>query len=149
LRFSWSRPRRFGPIVGLVIVTVMLVAVPASQQRTQKAAAAAASASGTSASQLLLIDPLTGKPREATTAELEQLRQSQADVTVTPPEPIVSADGMQGLRLSDDQMVYSVATKNPDGTIRFGEAVGPRAAKRIVTGGAPVLVVTKEKRDDR
>lgn len=149
MRLSWMiRPRVFVPILGMAAVTVALVGVA----KANRTAAAPPAAGQTAPRQMLFIDPATGQAREATPAELEQLRQMQADaLAATPPTPVVSpVANMEGLRLSDDQMVFSVATRKPDGTISTQEVVGRHAAKRVVTKAAqPVLKVGKETRDER
>jgi hypothetical protein len=130
----------------------MVVAVGAAALRSwPRAAPASATAAQPAAGaprQLLFIDPATGLPRDPTPAELHAL---QSQTVATPPQPIVSpTTGLTGLALSDDQMVYSVATKGPDGKIVMSEVRGAKAAARVVAeSGAPVLQAEKEKRDDR
>jgi hypothetical protein len=146
------RPRVVGPIAATMLVTVGLVGAT-YVNRTHVAAAAAQTAAGTAASQILFVDQITGQPREATPAELEQLRQLQQQAAVVvAPEPVVSeVGGLEGLRLSDDQMVYSVATKKADGSIAIGDVTGKHGADAAVRrAGLPqVLTVQKEARNDR
>jgi hypothetical protein len=99
--------------------------------------------------QIILIDPATGQPRDLTPAELAALQtESTAEV---PPQPIVSpTTGLEGLQLSEDQMLYSVASKRKNGTIAFGEVNGKREANRRVKAGASeVLQAGKEAANDR
>ena len=99
--------------------------------------------------QMILIDPATGQPRDPTAAELQAL-QSQQTVEV-PPQPIVSPTaGLTGLALSEDQMLYTVATRKKDGTVALQEISGKHATDRQVqTGSSEVLRTGKEAADDR
>jgi hypothetical protein len=148
-----NRPRAArvgGGLVALFVVAAAIYAYRSLPVKAQSGGAAAGTSTvqGTS-SQISAIDPATGLPRDPTPAELQAL-QSQQTVAV-PPEPIVSpTTGLQGLQLSEDQMVYSVATKKADGTVTISEVDGKRAADRAVTSGkAPELLIRKEARDDR
>ena len=152
------RPRVFVPILGMAAVTVALVGV-ARANRPAAAPSPEPAAGLTAPRQMLFVDPATGQAREATPAELEQLKQMQADaLAATPPTPVVSPVGnMEGLRLSDDQMVFSVATRKPDGSVALQETVGRQATARavkkggqpVLKAGQPVLKAGKEMRDER
>ena len=52
------------------------------------------------------------------------------------PTPIVTPTGFSGLQLGDEQMSYTVAVRNADGTVRIQHAAGGREAKRQVMAGA-------------
>jgi hypothetical protein len=80
-------------------------------------------------------DPDTGELREPTADEAAALaNQSVQEASV--PEPIVSAQGFSGLRLGDDQMTFTVATRSTDGTIAIQHATGKRAAEQKVRDNA-------------
>ena len=56
--------------------------------------------------------------------------------TTDGPTPIVTPTGFSGLQLGDEQMSYTVAVRNADGTVRIQHATGGREAKRQVMAGA-------------
>lgn len=146
MRFTWLNRSRAAVCGAVVVVAVAATALGVLPLPKSASAAASSVSAQRAPSQLLFVDPATGLPRDPTPAEL------QAPQTVaTPPQPIVSPTaGLTGLALSDDQMVYSVATKGPDGKIVMSEVRGPKAAARVVAESrAPVLQAGKEKRDDR
>jgi len=78
------------------------------------------------------VDPATGQPREPTPQELLDLQQAGQLQQAAAPEPIVSATGFNGLRLGDDQMMYTVAKRNADGTVTVSHAEGKAAAEQQV-----------------
>jgi hypothetical protein len=82
-----------------------------------------------------VIDPATGQLREPTAQELNDLRGVSTQA-VEPPTPIVTATGFEGLSLGDDQMTFTVAVKNADGTVSVQHAAGRQDAKRQVIAGA-------------
>jgi hydroxylamine reductase (hybrid-cluster protein) len=76
-------------------------------------------------------DPETGQLRDATPEELLELQQQSAAAAEVP-EPIVSATGFSGLRLGADQMTFTVATRQADGTVGVEHAAGKKEAERLV-----------------
>jgi len=84
---------------------------------------------------MVVIDPDTGLPRDPTPEELLEL-SGQSTQTAEAPEPIVSVTGFSGLRLGDDQMTFTVATKRADGTIAVEHAIGRHEAEQRVRDGA-------------
>jgi hypothetical protein len=93
----------------------------------------------------IFIDPDTGLQRDPTPEELLEL-SNQRTVAAEAPEPIVTETGFSGLRLSDDQMMFTVATKRADGTIGVDHAVGKKAADQKVRDAAKGgLVAGKER----
>lgn len=76
----------------------------------------------------VFIDPRTGQIRQPDPEEL-QIVSSQL---VEAPQRIVSSTGLDGLRLTENQMIYSVARKNPDGTVTFDCVDGRPAAVRVL-----------------
>jgi hypothetical protein len=100
------------------------------------------------------IDPATGQLREPTADELAELVNSQLGTgasTPTQAEPIVAPSGITGLKLGDDQMTYTVATRAPDGTVSIEHATGPKEAEQKVRRGAVSggIVAGKEQLRDR
>jgi hypothetical protein len=91
-------------------------------------------------------DAETGQLRDATAEELLQL-QGQGAGAASEAEPIVSAQGFEGLRLGADQMTFTVATRNADGTVGVAHAAGKRDADQLVKGG--VGVAGKEQLHER
>jgi hypothetical protein len=149
-----NRPRAAAPVARAVVVVFVAaaamygyrsLAAAGARDRTEQATPAAAHPA---TRQILSIDPVTGQPRDPTPAELAAL---QAPPSGAPPQPVVSpTTGLQGLRLSDDQMVYSVATKKADGTVAITEVTGAKAAdKAVAADDAPELHVGKEPSDVR
>ncbi len=95
-------------------------------------------------------DPDTGELREPTADEAAALAgQNVQEASV--PEPIVSAQGISGLRLGDDQMTFTVATRNSDGTVSIQHAAGKTQAERKVRDNAVPrgLVAGKERALER
>lgn len=147
------RPKRIGGLafaglsiglIGMVFLTDRSATIAPPAPRVS--APHAASPLGGSR-QVSFIDPATGLPREPTAAELQAL---QPLTPPSPPQPIVSdVNGMPGLQLGDDQLIYSVATKTPDGRITVQETTGGRAAARKVVGLAPVEHQKREQSDVR
>ena len=148
MRFTWLNRSRAAVCGAVVVVAVAATALGVLPLPKSASAAASSVSAQRAPSQLLFVDPATGLPRDPTPAELKAL---QSQTVAEPPQPIVSPTaGLTGLALSDDQMVYSVATKGPDGKIVMSEVRGPKAAARVVAESrAPVLQAGKEKRDDR
>ena len=116
---------------------------------------AARAATGTSAgarkgqASTYFIDPATGLPREPTAEELLELQQ-QAVQAAEAPQPITTDTGFTGLRLSEDQMTYSVATRDANGSVTLSHAEGRKAAERLVeTAGRGGIVAGKEQRLER
>jgi hypothetical protein len=95
------------------------------------------------------IDPATGLPREPTPEELLELQQQSVQAAEAP-QPITTDTGFTGLRLSDDQMTYTVATRNADGSVTMSHAVGKKAATQLVQQAGPGgIVAGKEQRLER
>jgi hypothetical protein len=139
-----KRPRTFVPVAVLV-----LVGISGGPSTPSTSSARSASTAQGSMRQIVLIDPATGQPRDLTQAELAALQApSTAEV---PPQPIVSpTTGLEGLQLSEDQTLYSVATKRKDGTIAFNEVNGKREAdRRVKAGASDVLQAGREAANDR
>jgi hypothetical protein len=116
---------------------------------------AARSAAGTSAgarkgqASTYFVDPATGLPREPTPEELLDLQQQSVQAAEAP-QPITTDTGFTGLRLSDDQMTYTVATRNADGAVTMSHAVGKKAATQQVQQAAQGgIVAGKEQRLER
>ena len=95
-------------------------------------------------------DPDTGQLREPTADEAAALA-NQSVQTASAPEPIVSAQGIEGLRLGDDQMTFTVATRNADGTVSIQHANGKTQAEQKVRDNAAPrgLVAGKERALER
>ncbi|WP_198119160.1 post-PEP-CTERM-1 domain-containing protein [Massilia rhizosphaerae] len=65
-------------------------------------------------------DPLTGKMRAPTPDELKELRaKAPPSTSLAPrgPTPVGPRDGARGVRLGDQNMVYDVVTRGPDGKL--------------------------------
>lgn len=86
----------------------------------------------------VFIDPATGKIREPEAEELQQLapaattgvaRRSMAPSAA----PLQGPGNAVGMKLDDSQMVYSVATKNADGTLSFECVTGAASAAKKLT----------------
>jgi hypothetical protein len=92
-------------------------------------------------------DPDTGLLREPTADEAAALLASQTlQQTLGPsrlsvaassePVPIVSATGIEGLQLGEEQMTFTVATRSTDGTVAVQHAIGKKAAEQKVRDNA-------------
>jgi hypothetical protein len=65
-------------------------------------------------------DPLTGKMRAPTPDELRDLRaNTPSSATLAPrvPATVSRRDGSRGVRLGENNMVYDVVTRGPDGKL--------------------------------
>lgn len=154
-----KRRRALALVAGAVLVAAIaaLAATVSVQRANEPATRGVAGAQPTAAggtrgaqAQTLFVDPATGLPRDPTPEELQALQKVTTD-TSPPPEPTYSVTGAPGLILTDEQMTYTVATKNPDGTVTVEHAGGRNEADRLVRkrtsrGG---LRAGKEQRDDR
>jgi hypothetical protein len=126
-----TRPGRLALGAGAALI-IVAVTGGVYAQRSRRAAPRTPSRS---AGQMLFIDPATGLPREPTSADLLALQPAGVPAA---PVPIAAPAGMEGLELSDDQMVYSVVTKNPDGTLSLKEVKGRKAAEGLQAGKEPI-----------
>jgi hypothetical protein len=120
------------------------VSISSDQSRMTSTKTVAAHTPGTQGS-VVVRDPETGALRDATPEELLQLQGNRLQAAEAP-EPIVSATGLSGLKLGDDQMTFTVATRNADGTVSVEHAAGTRDAKRLVqTGEQGGIIAGKER----
>ena len=84
----------------------------------------------------VFIDPATGKIREPEPEELRQLAPAApaAALRADSPGAILRGPGNAiGMKIGDSQMVYSVATKNTDGTISFECVTGADNAGKALS----------------
>jgi len=142
-------------IGGITVTRHRENARPSERVSADTKATAARAAAGTSAgarkgqASTYFIDPATGLPRDPTPEELLELQQ-QSLQAVEAPQPFTTDTGFTGLRLSDDQMTYTVATRNADGTVTLAHAAGKKAATRQVQQAAQGgIVAGKEQRLER
>ena len=160
------RTRRFRlPAIAMALVLLAIGGITVTRHRenarpservsADTKATAARAAAGTSASarkgqaSTYFIDPATGLPRDPTPEELLELQQ-QSLQAVEAPQPFTTDTGFTGLRLSDDQMTFSVATRNANGSVTLSHADGRKAAERLVeTAGKGGIVAGKEQRLER
>ena len=80
-------------------------------------------------------DPQTGKLRAPTSAELRALRAGVVQPQMVAPPPVkatVRPDGSRAIDLGERGMVYSVMTRNPDGTLGGRCVRGGEAAARAL-----------------
>lgn len=93
----------------------------------------------------VFIDPATGKIREPEPEEVQALTPAAptgAQATAAQAArrraaaeaPISGPGGTVGMKLDDSFMVYSVATKNPDGSVSFECVTGPAKAAQALSG---------------
>ena len=161
------RARRFRvrPAIAIALVLLAIVGITVTRHRENARPServssdtnvpAAPAAAGTSASSrkgqasTYFVDPATGLPREPTPEELLAL-QEQSVQAAEAPQPITTDTGFTGLRLTDDQMTYSVATRNADGSVTLSHAEGRKAAERLVeAAGQKGIIAGKEQRLER
>ena len=84
----------------------------------------------------VFIDPATGKIREPEQEEIRQLTPAAPAMAAHMAASGASLQGpgnAVGMRLDDSQMVYSVATKNADGTISFECVTGADNAGKTLS----------------
>lgn len=78
-------------------------------------------------------DPQTGKLRAPTAAELRALRGGvERPRTMLPPQSTVRPDGTRAIDLGERGMVYSVMTRNADGTLAAHCVKGEQAAAKAI-----------------
>lgn len=133
-----SKPRRRRVrgrqvVMAGIALAALVAAASARQTRTSQPSQAAAAPHAVPM-QRAFIDPQTGALREPTAEEVKEMAQEMAAASAMPaePEPITSAEGFPGLKLSDDFSTYTVASKNADGTVSIRHATGPKEAERLV-----------------
>jgi hypothetical protein len=119
----------------------MARAVQTPQVSSSGGAAESAPATRRGTASTYFVDPTTGLPREPTPEELLDLQQQldPTQQTARPseePQPFTTDTGFTGLRLSDDQMTYTVATRNANGSVTLSHAQGRKAADRVVKDAA-------------
>jgi hypothetical protein len=97
----------------------------------------------------VFIDPATGKIREPEASEVQQLTPSTglraAPMAAPMAVPVTGPGGAAGLILGETQMVYSVATRNPDGSISFQCVTGSDGHSKAIAGKAPERRQSDEK----
>jgi len=119
------------------------VTVSSDQQRAASTGKQIGSQPRAAAGSVVVRDPDTGQFRDATPEELLAL-QGQSIQAAQAPEPIVSATGLAGLNLTDDQMTFTVATRNADGSVSIAHADGKTQADAKVRAAGRGLVAGKE-----
>jgi hypothetical protein len=113
------------------IVAAAAFAAIATSDQTVHDARRGSSAARRGQAATYFIDPATGLQREPTPEELLELQQPSLQAA-DPPQAITSDQGFAGLRLTDDQMTFTVATKNRDGSVSVSHAAGKKDAERQV-----------------
>ena len=108
---------------------------PAAKTAPAAAAGTAKPKAAGAANMVVTRDPETGELRNATAAEREKLlgRRPAASAEHT---VVTLPDGTRMMRLGPDHAVYSVARKNPDGTLTSGCVHGTGEAEAF-TEAAP------------
>lgn len=105
-------------------------------------------------------DPVTGELRVPTPDEAKALRAAKPGSAKTGmrrglatgainPQPVVHPNGMVSVELDEDSMAYSVARKNPDGSISQVCVTGPKAAARAMKGGTQLPEHTHVAKEQR
>lgn len=110
----------FTEAIGGSVALVALVALPLLAQAADPASTAHAHAPSAASNMVVVIDAVTGQLRAPTPAEAKAAaeRAPAARGTAGRTMPKVSAGGARGARLTDDFMHYSVAVRQPDGSLR-------------------------------
>jgi hypothetical protein len=80
-------------------------------------------------------DPETGELRNATGPERAKL-VGRRPLATAEPQVVTLPDGTRMMRLGPEQAIFSVARKNPDGTLTSACVHGTREAEAF-TGAAP------------
>lgn len=127
--------------LGLFLAAGVVVGAPGdASQNTGKPAATAAKQStppqAPAQGMRVFIDPATGKIRAPEPEELRQLAPAAPAVALRTDSPgtILRGPGNAiGMKVGDSQMVYSVATKNADGTISFECVTGADNAGKALS----------------
>lgn len=117
----------------------------AAQAPAQPALKKAASAAG---AMVVVKDAETGQIRQAEAGEIGALlKQGPPLALATAGEPATfpGPRGSIGMDVPEDLMMYSVATKGPDGKIRLESVTGRQAAAQAVSKPAPKKEALDEK----
>ena len=132
MRSRATTQRRRFPVLPAVVAAAA-IAVTATSDRTVRRANHAPAAAARGQASTYFVDPDTGAPREPTPDELLALQSQRLQAAeASQPQPITTDSGFTGLRLSDDQMMFTVATRRADGTVTISHAAGKKEAERQV-----------------
>lgn len=100
--------------------------------------------------QRAFIDPVTGQLREPTPEEVQALTPARRTLrSALAPVPVHTVDGGEAIALGPDDMNYTVAVRNADGTISFESVVGKQNAEAAVKTHKQAAATKKEVRHDR
>jgi hypothetical protein len=125
----------------------------ASRQPAATAHAGATRAGGTQpGGSTYFIDPVTKEPHSPSAEEMQELTAAGGvtAATASVPEPIEAVNGAPGLRLTDEQMTYTIATKNADGKVSVEHADGKtEALKKVRAASVGGTKAGKERNDVR
>jgi hypothetical protein len=132
----WRRLGRKGAALALLLALGTLVPAVSAEDAKKPApkkqpAAQSAPATG---GMRVFIDPATGQIRQPEAEDIQSLQPAAPAKlkAAAPAAPLSGPGGAVGMRVGDDQMVYSVATKNADGSISFECHKGPEKARQAV-----------------
>lgn len=136
--------RKIFVIAGIALFLAVSASITAASDQSkdtpQKPAAAAvkqpAAPEAGARGMRVFIDPATGKIREPEQSDIQQLAPAAPAFhpLMAPAAPLQGPGGAVGMKLDDNQMVYSVATKNPDGSVSFECVTGPANAAKVLAG---------------
>jgi len=124
-------------------------AYPEAAAASAEPARTAPAAADASAGSTYFVDPVTRQPHAPSVEELQTLAAGRTIAAPAQPQPIVGVNGAPGLRLTDEQMTYAVATKNADGSVSVAEADGKTEALEKVRASAGGIKAGKEQGDVR
>jgi hypothetical protein len=108
--------------------------------------AAAAPEGARAAGATYFIDPDTKQPHEPSAEEMQALQAAGGTTGVeAAPQPLIGVNGVPGLRLTDEQMIYTVASKNADGKVSIQHAAGKsEALQKLQTQSTRSVAAVKE-----
>lgn len=141
MRTGTRKPRRGTTPLAAIAAVAALTAITLTSDQSRPGSSPAPAQQGVGAQtsgargMTAFRDPDTGELREPTADEAAALA-NQSVQAASEPEPIVSAQGFSGLKLGDDQMTFTVATRSTDGTVSIEHAAGKTEAERKVRDNA-------------
>jgi hypothetical protein len=144
-------------IVGLTIAAApFAMAADKDSKKAPAAAKPAPKSTGTQPGMVVVKDPVTGELRAPTAAEFQTLTGGGASGTsrtsglqtavkgeTAAPAAAVQVqrpDGSYGVVLDESHSVFAVATRTPDGKLKFSEVTGAKAAEAAVANAGKKTV---------
>lgn len=132
-------------MVGVGMLSAQTKSKAPAKKKTTTAAATKA-APTTDAGQKVYVDPVTHQIVQPDQSDIDALNAAGAPKTksfrlaaapVAAPQEFVTDNGLIGIAVPEDAVVYAVATKAPDGKVKMGCVDGKKKADAVVNSKTP------------